>query len=244
MRAAVAVLLVAGCQQDLVDLDGIYFSGGRRVHCAVDLDDKGSVGAASIDGGLDRALARNEVIELYAHQPGKTIALATIEHVLSAAQQRGLHFNTYSDFANDTWQAPGVALSFDDTSVFAWDNMLPLLAQYGARATFFVSRYRYLDDLEHAAVADLAAAGHDVEAHSVLHLHAPPYVEQHGLQAYVDNEFQASIDTLRTAGYPIYAYAYPFGARTDELDTALLAHIGVLRSVTFTYEGVESPCPY
>ena len=245
MRVVAVALLLAGCQQDLVDLDGIYFAGGsRRVHCAVDLDDKSSLSAASIDGGLDRAVAKNEVIELYAHQPGKTVAVSTLEHVLAGAQQRGLYFNTYSDFAAGTWQAPGIALSFDDTSVFAWDDILPLFAQYGARVTFFVSRYRYLNDLEHAAVADLAAAGHDVEAHSVLHLHAPHYVEENGLQAYVDNEFQASVDTLRAAGYPIVAYAYPFGARSDELDAALLPHIGVLRSVTFTYEGVESPCPY
>lgn len=245
MRVAVVVLLLAGCQQDLADIDGIYFSGGaRRVHCAVNLDAKSNLGVTSIDGGLDRAVARNEVIELYAHQPGLTVAPSTLEHVLSAAQQRGLHFNTYSDFANGTWQAPGIALSFDDTSVFAWQNTLPLFAQYNARVTFFVSRFQFLQDNEQAVVADLAAAGHDVEAHSVRHLHAPDYVEQNGLQAYVDNEFQASVDKLRDAGYAIDAYAYPFGARSDEIDAALLPHIGVLRSVTFTYEGVESPCPY
>jgi peptidoglycan/xylan/chitin deacetylase (PgdA/CDA1 family) len=239
------VALAAGCQQDLADLDGIYFSGdARRVHCAVDLDDKGNISMGSIDGGLDRAADRNEIMEVYAHQPGATVKLATIEHLLAGAQQRGLAFNTYADFAAGTWQSPGVALSFDDTSAYAWVDMLPLLAQYGARVTFFVSRYKFLNDYEHAAIAELATAGHDVEAHSVLHMRAPLYVEDHGLQAYVDDEFQASVDDLRADGYQITAFAYPFGARTDELDRALLSHVGVLRSVTFTYTGVENPCPY
>ncbi len=245
MRALLALVLLAGCQTDLADVDSIYFSGGaRRVHCAVGIDDHDNVGVTSIDGGLDRAASRHEIIELYAHHPGATVALSTIEHLLAGAQQRGLSFVTYADFAAGTWQAPGLALSFDDTSVLAWQDMLPLLAQYGARATFFVSRYPAFDDVGRAAVADLAAAGNDIEAHSVLHLKAPDYVEANGLQAYVDAEFQASVDALRADGYPIAAYAYPFGARTNELDAALLPHIGVLRSLVFPYTGVASPCPY
>jgi hypothetical protein len=244
VRALVLVLL-AGCQHDLADVDSIYFSGdARRVHCAVDLDSRGKIGAASIDGGLDRAAARNEIIELYAHHPGATVPVSTIEHVLAGAQQRGMHFNTYADLASGNWQAPGVALSFDDTSIGAWLDTEPLFAQYGARVTFFVSRYPLLNATEHAWLAELAADGHDIEAHSVLHLHAPEYVEANGLQAYVDDEFQASVDALRADGYPITTYAYPFGARTDELDRALLAHVTLLRSVTFTFEGVSSPCPY
>jgi hypothetical protein len=237
--------LVASCQQDLSEIDGIYYKGdARRVHCAVDLDSRGGVDTASIDSGLDRAVARNEVIELYAHHPGETVPLATLEHVLAGAQQRGLAFNTYADFAAGTSQAPGIALSFDDTSILAWLQTLPLFQQYSARVTFFVSRYRFLNDTEREWVTEIAAAGHDIEAHSVLHMRAPNYVRDNGLQAYVDNEFQASIDDLRADGYPIAAYAYPFGARTDELDQALLAHVTVLRSVAFTYPEVSSPCPY
>lgn len=245
LRVGLVVLLVAGCQHDLADLDNIYYSGGeRRVHCAVDLDSKGNVGIASIDGGLDRAAARMEVIELYAHHPGLTIPVSTIEHVVAGAQQRGLAFNTYTDFAAGTWQSPGIALSFDDTSIQAWLDMQPVLAQYGARVTFFVSRYTFLNDTEKADLAELAADGNDIEAHSILHLRAPEYVEDHGLQAYVDDEFQASVDALRADGFPISAYAYPFGARSDELDTALLQHVQILRSITYTYGGVENPCPY
>jgi hypothetical protein len=54
-----------------------------------------------------------------------------------------------------------------------------------------------------------------------------------------------SIDGLRDEGYPVRAFAYPFGARTGELDRALLSRVGILRSVTFTTEvpAVSDPCP-
>jgi hypothetical protein len=57
----------------------------------------------------------------------------------------------------------------------------------------------------------------------VLHLLAPQYVQDHGVAAYLSDEFQPSIDILRAAGYPPpAAYAYPFGRDTPELDAAIL----------------------
>lgn len=42
---------------------------------------------------------------------------------------------------------------------------------------------------------------------------------------------------------PVDAYAYPDGARTAEVDAALLDEVRVLRSVTFTVAGAADPCP-
>jgi peptidoglycan/xylan/chitin deacetylase (PgdA/CDA1 family) len=213
------------------------------VHCAIDLDAKSNVSMDSIDGGLDRALDRGEIIELYAHNPGKTVPLATIEHVLAGAQARGLAPVTYADFARGEARAPGLALSFDDTSVQAWVDALPLLSQYGARVTFFVSRYAALRDNERALVRVLADAGHDIEPHTVNHLNAPQYVETNGLKAYLNDEVWPSVDRLEEDGYEVNAFAYPFGARTGEIDDAIRARVPVLRSVEFSYSGVVSPCP-
>lgn len=237
--------MLAACHQDLDEVDGIFDTpAGPKVHCAVDLDGVADNSPESIAGALDRAVANNEIVNLYAHHPGETVALEVIENVISGAQQRGLHFVQYRDFANGTAQAPGIALSFDDTSIDAWLASMPLLAQYGAKVTYFVSRFRFITDAQVAELHQLADAGHDIEAHSVLHLRAPAYVEERGLDAYVTNEAQASIDDLTAAGFPIVAYAYPFGSRTDELDRALLERVKVLRSVAFPWTGgVESPCP-
>ncbi|HTR52507.1 MAG TPA: polysaccharide deacetylase family protein [Kofleriaceae bacterium] len=244
-RLVLVAVLAAGCQRSLADTDGAFYSATMttRVHCAVNLDSSADTSFDSIDSGLDRAHDRGEIVELYAHHPGVTVPIATIEHVLAGAQSRQLAFVTYADLAAGTAQFPGLALSFDDTSVDAWIGILPLLAQYDARVTFFVSRWKFLTDAEHGELQQLAAAGHAIEPHTVLHLRAPDYVEQYGLDAYMANEFQPSRDVLEGEGFATTAFAYPFGSRTDELDRALLEQVGVVRSVAFTFEGDGGPCP-
>jgi len=222
----------------------VFYDGDHRlVHCGVNLDTSANTSIESIDSGLDRARDRGEVLELYTHHPGVSVPLDKIEHVLSGARDRGLAFVTYDEFASGTYATPGLALSFDDTFVDSWVALQPMFDQYGARATFFVSRYDRLDDQQHAGLKQLQAAGHDIEAHSVLHLRAPDYVENHGIQAYLDNEVDPSIAILRRDGFEVHAYAYPFGARTSELDHAIGKRVPVIRSVAFAYTAVQSPCP-
>ena len=167
--------------------------------------------------------------------------MAKLEAVLAGARDRGLPFVTYAELASGTVTGPGIALAFDDHFIDTWIDLRPLLLTYGARVTFFVSRYRELDA---DALHELAADGHDIAAHSVLHLSAPLYVEQHGLAAYMVDEVLPSIDRLRAEGFEVTSFAYPFGARTSELDEAILEHVPIVRSVAFAYYGtVQSPCP-
>jgi peptidoglycan/xylan/chitin deacetylase (PgdA/CDA1 family) len=240
-------VLAAGCQEDVASMDGVFYSGDDRlVHCAVNLDTKSRVSEDSITGGLDRAKDRHEIVEFYTHHPGHggTVPIDKIEYVLAGAQARGLAFNTYSDFAQHTDVSPGIALSFDDTSVEAWVEILPLLAKYNAHVTFFISQYYSFNDQAREGLHQLADAGHAIEAHTVRHLHAPDYVEQFGLDAYLHDEVDPSIKVLRDEGFPVDAFAYPFGARTSETDQAIAKRVPVIRSVAFSYPEVESPCPH
>ena len=239
-------LAATACHHQLDEVDAIFDDGsGQNVHCAVNLDGSADNSLASIDGALDRAAERAETVELYAHHPGVTVSLAVLEHVLAGAVSRGLRFVQYRDFARGAVGGQGgLALSFDDTSIDAWTQTRPLFDRYGAKVTFFVSRFPGVPPDGIAQLHALEADGHDIEAHSILHLRAPQYVEENGLQAYLDHEAQPSIDLLGMAGFDIVAYAYPFGARTEELDRALLERVSVLRSVAFPWTGgVESPCP-
>lgn len=241
----VASALAIGCQHDLDELDGVFFDGDDRVvHCAVNLDTVAQNSLASIDTALDRAAARAEVVELYAHSPGTTVPVETIAHVLAGARARGLGFVTYADFAAGVAAGPGLALSFDDASVRAWDAARPLFQEHGARVTFFVSRFASLGAEDRALLHGLAADGHDLQAHSVRHLRAPDYVEEHGLAAYVADEVVPSIEAMRAEGHRVTAFAYPFGARTAELDEAIAEVVPVIRSVAFSWSSVVmSPCP-
>jgi peptidoglycan/xylan/chitin deacetylase (PgdA/CDA1 family) len=237
--------VAAGCQEDVADIDGVFYDGdGRSVHCAVNLDDDAHNSLASIDSALDRAAERGEVAELYAHSPGGTVPVERIEHVLEAAHARGLAFVTYADFAAGAGTGPGLALSFDDTSVDAWYALRPQFQAVEARVTFFVSRYAALRAEQRERLGELAQDGHAVEAHSVLHLRAPEYVEDHGLTAYINEEVAPSIDRMREDGFNVTSFAYPFGARTHEIDRAVLQHVAIVRSISFTYTGpVVDHCP-
>src|SRR5256885_14165299 len=121
-RRLVLVVLAAGCQRTIGETDGAFVSPADHVlvHCAVNLDAEAQNSWASIDSGLDRAARRGEIVELYAHHPGVTVGMDTIDHVLAGAVARGLAFDTYADLAHGTAVFPGLVLSFDDTSVGSW----------------------------------------------------------------------------------------------------------------------------
>jgi hypothetical protein len=245
-HAATLLVLLAACQSDIGDVDGAFYDwNARQVHCAVDIDSSAHNDLASIDSGLDRAAERGEVLELYAHHPGVTVSWHTIEHVLAGAQQRGLQFFTYSDLAHGAAPAAGLLLSFDDKWPEAWIEGRDLFRQYGAHVTFFIAYYPTFSADDKQLIRDLASDGHDIEAHTITHARGPSYVEAHGLAAYMSDEVVPSIQLLRDDGYEVTTFAYPFGARTNETDRAILHQVGQIRSVSFTYSGVdESPCPY
>jgi peptidoglycan/xylan/chitin deacetylase (PgdA/CDA1 family) len=235
---------LAGCHVELDDVGGAFYDGdGRVVHCAINLDTSANNRITSIDAGLDRARDRNEVVELFAHNPGGSVPISKIAHVLAGARDRGLGFVTYADFARGSYASPGLALSFDDTAVDSWVAIRPLLQDMGARVTFFVSRYHTFGPQQLAGLQLLATDGHDIEPHSVGHFRAPEYVESHGLAAYLRDEIDPSIAALRADGYEVHAFAYPFGARTGEIDDAIARRVPVLRSVAFSYQLVQDPCP-
>ncbi|HEY0191977.1 MAG TPA: polysaccharide deacetylase family protein [Kofleriaceae bacterium] len=225
------------CAHQLVDDDNVYYQGvdQPRVLCASSIDDRYTVGAGELDDALSRAHADGSTVHLYAHDPGRTIALSEVESVISLAASHGMDFVTYA--ALGTGGAHGsLALSFDDNSVADWTAMRPLLAKYGAKVTFFVTRYLVMTDDEHQQLHDLEADGHDVEFHTVAHLEAVTYVTAHGLDAYLADEILPGLAAMQADGYTITSFAYPFGQRDAELDAALTPYFEHIRAI-------ESTCP-
>jgi hypothetical protein len=238
-------LALAACQHDTDATPNAFYNwDDRKVHCSIVLDTYARNDLSSIEAGLDRALERGEVIELYTHDPGRTVSWRELEDVLAAISARGLPYFTYAELAkNAVTPQAGVALSFDDAYVDHWLAGVDLYAQYGARITFFVAYYDRLGPDERAALRELSLRGHAIEAHSVNHLRAPLYVEQKGLTAYLRDEALPSIDWLVDDGFDVTTFAYPYGARSSEIDAAMLEHVPLVRSVSFTWTGVADPCP-
>ena len=244
-----SLLLAGACRLDLGQVDSAFYDwDGRKVHCAVDIDASAHVSLDSIMTGLDRARDQGEVLELYTHDPGHTVASDTIEAVLAGAQARGLAFVTFADIlagAAPPSGTGGLALSFDDEHIADWYAARPMFQRYGARLTFWIAYYDHASATEKAELHELAADGHAIEAHTVMHQRAPAYVEQFGLDTWLSDEVQPSIDWLRQDGYTIDAFAYPYGARTDETDDAVLGRVSIVRSVVYPWDSpATSPCPY
>ncbi len=241
------MLAIGACHYDVGKADSAFYNwDGRKVHCAIDIDTFARIGNESIDTGLDRARDRGEVLELYNHGPGVTISPDVIEHVLAGAQSRGLAFVTYADMAKGLRPAGGgLAYSFDDNYAKPWAEQRDLFKQYGARVTFFIAYWEKTSAIDRGYIHDLASDGHDIEAHTVKHYRAPVYVEQKGLNAWIDDEVQPSIDALNNDGFPpVTVFAYPYGARTDETDRAALDRVDIVRSVAYTWESpATDPCP-
>jgi peptidoglycan/xylan/chitin deacetylase (PgdA/CDA1 family) len=210
----------------------------RQILCSANIDDiTQDPRTDDIRDALRIAADHDSVAILHAHTPGATISIAALEDFFDRVDEAGLEYVTYSDFSAGHAHTGAVALSFDDNAIRAWYDTRELLAARGARVTFFVTRYARWKAEDRALLVELAAAGHDVQAHSVDHLAAPPYVEANGLGAYMDDEAVPSISILEDAGYPINAYAFPFGSTSDELNAELLRHVTYVRVGTGT-------CPY
>lgn len=217
---------------DLVGRDDIYVAGkSPYVLCSASIDDKYHV-EAQLDAALSRAAADGSTLHLYAHDPGVTVAIAELDALLSRAQAYGLHFATYAELTGDPHGS--LALSFDDNAVAHWAELQPLLAQHGARVTFFVTRYLAMTDDEHHQLQDLAADGHDIEYHTVSHQNAVTYAAAHGVDGYIADEITPALDAMKADGYDLTAFAYPYGAHTPELDAALAPYFQHVRAIAST----------
>ncbi|MBK9033213.1 MAG: polysaccharide deacetylase family protein [Myxococcales bacterium] len=213
--------------------------------CAASIDRSAREDASSIDGALDRARDDHVVVQLYGHRPGVLSDLARIDAIAAGARARGLAGVTYRELADQPPATAGLALSFDDDHVDEWLAAADVLDRHGLRVTFFVTRYHLMTAAERAGLAELARRGHDIEAHGVDHLRGPAVVDDRGLAAYLADEVVPSIEALRADGFPVRAFAYPFGARTSAIDRAVLEHVDVVRSVSYSRDSllVVDPCP-
>jgi peptidoglycan/xylan/chitin deacetylase (PgdA/CDA1 family) len=224
-----------GCDS-LSEYNDVYSVGAdHRVLCGYSLDDKNSVSVDALSSAFERARARRETVHLYAHKPSGTVQSSTIESAVAGASDRGLGFVTYRELAMGVVPTKGsLALSFDDHAVSEWRAMLPMFAQYHARVTFFVSSFQFGTPEDRAMLHELAAAGHDIEYHSTNHFNAEQYSTANGVERYIADDIDPGLAAMRADGFDPVVFAYPFGARTEATDAALLTKFTLLRAIHYS----------
>jgi hypothetical protein len=242
-----AVAFATSCTQPLDETSSVFYRwDGRRLFCAKDIDEQTGLPRADITAAMDYAQQQQQVLQLFAHVPGRTVSLSTLEFVFAAARDRNLPFLTYRDLLDDSNPRAGITFSFDDTAVAEWFSIKDMLNSYRVRASFFVTRYANFDPEQKQQLRELQQAGHTLEAHSATHQRSPLYVETYGLRAFLDEEVLPSLQLMRADGFDPQIYAYPFGARTTETDRAIMPYVKAIRSLSFTRGKplVSDPCPF
>lgn len=247
MRSALLLVALAACAAEPLDQDDATFDlwGGQRVLCGVGVDGT-AVGLDQIERGMRRAVARDEVLILFGHDIGHTIARDRVDAILAAADRAGVPTVTFPDLADPALaNHAGLVLAFDDRFVDDWYAARDVFTRHDARVTFFVSNYGELTRAQIGLLHALAGDGHAIEAHGMGHRDAPDYVDEHGLDDYLRVEIDSELAAMRADGFAPTTFAYPEGDRTAELDAALLTRFALLRSVTYLDRSPinSAPCP-
>jgi hypothetical protein len=213
-----ACLLVAGCAAE-----------PSQVLCSESVDFTGKDPTwLRLYDQIHAARANHTVLAVHGHVPGEVLQISTIRGLFDLAAKEDLPVIRYDQIATAT--EGGLAFAIDDNAIDDWFALRPLFAEYGAHITFFVSRWELQPQAQIDELLQLAADGHELEPHTVNHLHTLSYIHDHGLDAWLTDEVDPSIEIMRQHGLEPAFFAYPFGERDDATDAALLERVGTIRA--------------
>lgn len=120
-----------------------------------------------------------------------------------------------SMFGASTASAQMVSLTFDDGWQSQYEEVVPLLEAAGMESTFYIISGTF-DESEYMSadeVADLAAMGHEIGAHSVNHAHLAD-IDQDDLAFELA---QSKADLEEVTGTAVRTFAYPYGEYDDDV---------------------------
>lgn len=125
-----------------------------------------------------------------------------------------------------------VALTFDDSSLDNWFAYLPLLDSLNIKATFYVSQYHKLTNVEKSELHIIAQHGHEIGYHTANHPNMQSAVRNDGLMKTMANEIDSDLKLMQKDGFTITNFAYPFGRHDQQLDIALFRYFKSVRAVS------------
>lgn len=206
---------------------GPRFFGAGPVQCSKGVDRTHEWKHDVLATALAHARDAKVVLHTFGHAP--TIDLEEYAPDFDWAARNGVAMVTFRQLANG-FTGAGWAFTIDDDEVDTWYGWRDFLRRHHVRVTFFVSRYAKFTADQRRKLHELAGDGHDIEAHGRDHANAIDYTAAHGLDGYVRDEVLASKAALTADGFAPVAFAYPYGAHTQEIDDALKPQFRLLRT--------------
>ena len=104
---------------------------------------------------------------------------------------------------------PGIALTFDDNYIDNWYNYLPLLDSFGAKVTFYISRYHRLTPAQKNKLSIIQSKGHEIAFHTTHHLHMCQYLQFMTMDDLEQHEIYEDLNRMRNDGFYPKTFAYP-----------------------------------
>ena len=159
------------------------------------------------------------------------MSMHSVDRVLSAAAvwPPVLWLALASSMAAGCSGRSGVAVCFDDDFVDQWYGQRQLFEQFGARATFAVTRFDQLDSQELEQRHDLEDDGHEIACHSLTHVDPLIYLEDHSVDEYIADEIEPAIELMEAEGFPPTSFTIPWGGQTNALVDVLFEHFEIVR---------------
>ena len=121
-----------------------------------------------------------------------------------------------------------ICFTFDDSHYGNWIKAMPLFAEYKAEASFFFSGT--VDQAMLDAMKILQHEGHSIGLHTLTHADAPPYFQEYGQEAYIQNEILPQYEICIENGIKVQSFAYPNNRRTPETDQVLQPYFTLFRA--------------
>jgi hypothetical protein len=129
---------------------------------------------------------------------------------------------------------PGIVLTFDDNSVANWHKLLPFFEKYNARATFFITKPYALNVAQQQMLVELYKAGNEIASHGFHHYNAVNFLDTSNLDQYIKQEILPSIHWFDSVLHiQVQTFAYPYGARNQQLDAKLLEYFSLIRGTSY-----------
>ncbi|WP_343697830.1 polysaccharide deacetylase family protein [Flavobacterium sp.] len=138
----------------------------------------------------------------------------------------------------------GVILSFDDAYVDEWSEADSILRKYSWKATFNVCRIDSIGEPEIKTLLEMQKYGHEIAGHGYHHYNAVKFVNQNGITAYMNQEINPMIVSMKKKDFKVTSFAYPYGMRSELLDKSLSNDFKIIRGRAFGGEIPEKQDSY